>query len=152
MARKMKLFALATAAGLLVPVMGADSPLDVKAGQSAYQAQVGVRVAGFWGEKYKMLVCKWIPHCIRQMEKGGEGEELLNLVHAGEFLAAKNAKDAKRAKFKGCKWSDAYPYNIVEAASLALELDAGGDAELKSAQDFLRGKIEEWIPIIDFAV
>ena len=44
------------------------------ASQSAYQPQVGVKVGGFWGEKYKMLVCKWIPHCIRQMEKGGEGE------------------------------------------------------------------------------
>ena len=43
-------------------------PLDgwelSRASRGAYQAQVGVRVAGFWGEKYKLLVCKWIPHCI----------------------------------------------------------------------------------------
>ncbi|MBR5548831.1 MAG: glycoside hydrolase family 127 protein, partial [Kiritimatiellae bacterium] len=69
----------------------------------------------------------------------------LNLVHAGEILVTQTAK---RAKFKGCKWSDAYPYNIVEAASLALELDAGDDAELKAGQDFLRQKIDAWIPII----
>ena len=124
--------------------IGAEAP-DFLAGHSRYQAQVDVKVGGFWGEKYKMLVTKWIPHCIREMEVGGEGEELLNLVHAGEFLAAKNAK---RAKFKGCKWSDAYPYNIIEAALLALELDTGDDAELKAGQDFLRKKIEEWIPII----
>lgn len=135
---------LAAVAGLSASVLGAESPLKVMASQSAYQAQAGVKVGGFWGEKYKMLVCKWIPHCIRQMEKGGEGEELLNLLAAGDKLRG----EKPRRGFKGCKWSDAYPYNIVEAASLALELDAGDDAEFKAGQEFLRKKIEEWIPII----
>lgn len=114
------------------------------AGVSVYQPQKGVRVGGFWGEQYKRLVCKWIPHCIRQMEAGGEGEEFVNLMAAGEKLRGAGAG----RKFKGCKWSDAYPYNIVEAACLALELDPAGEAELETAQNFLRRKIDEWIPII----
>lgn len=118
--------------------MGPSRPTDI-----AIEAARPV-IGGFWGGEYKKLVCKWIPHCMAQMEKGGAGEELLNLVATGEVLAGKNPS----VEFKGCKWSDAYPYNIIEAASLALELDPGDDAELKAGQDFLRTKIEEWIPVI----
>ena len=129
---------------ILFAALAAVTVFALSANQSVYQPQVGVKVGGFWGEKYKMLVCKWIPHCIRQMEKGGEGEELMNLVATGDKLRG----EKPRRSFKGCKWSDAYPYNIVEAASLALELDPGDDEDLKAGQEFLRRKIEEWIPII----
>ena len=105
--------------------------------------QVGVKVDGFWRDRYRLLTVKWLPHCIREMEKGGRGEELLNLVATGEKLAGKPPS----VKFKGCPWSDAYPYNTVEAACLALEIDPGDDAEWKAAQDHLRAKIDEWIPI-----
>ena len=100
------------------------------------------KVGGFWGKKYRMLTVKWLPHCIREMEKGGQGEEYLNLVATAEKLAGKTPS----VKFKGCKWSDAYPYNIIESACLALEIDPGEDEEWKSAQEYLRAKIEEWIP------
>ncbi len=106
--------------------------------------QVGVKVEGFWHEQYKKLVCKWMPNCIRQMEAGGKGEELLNLVATGEVLAGKKPS----VKFKGCPWSDAYPYNTMEAMCLALEIDPGRDAEFAKGQAFLRRKMEEWIPII----
>ncbi len=103
-----------------------------------------VRLGGFWKEQVKLLTERWIPHCVRQMEAGGRGEELLNLVATGEVLAGKPPSVA----FKGCPWSDAYIYNTVEAACLALEVDPEGDADLAKAQAFLRAKIEEWIPII----
>ncbi len=103
-----------------------------------------IKLGGFWKEQVKLLAGKWIPHCARQMEAGGRGEELLNLVATGEVLAGKPPSVA----FKGCPWSDAYIYNTVEAACLALEVDPVGDADLTRAQDFLRAKIEEWIPII----
>ena len=74
------LFAALAMMCISASISGAEKPCDARAGTSAYQPQIGVEVGGFWGEKYKMLVCKWIPHCIRQMEKGGEGEELMNLV------------------------------------------------------------------------
>ena len=121
----------------------ADRCIDSQAGRSEYQIQKNVRVGGFWGREYKLLVTKWLPHCIRQMEAGGSGEELMNLVAAGNVLAG---KDAGR-KFKGCPWSDAYPYNTIEAVSLALEIDPGDDRELAEAQDFLRKKTEAWIPV-----
>jgi DUF1680 family protein len=103
-----------------------------------------VRLGGFWREQVVLMTAKWIPHCMRQMEAGGEGEELLNLVATGEVLAGKPPSVA----FKGCAWSDAYIYNTLEAACLALEVDPAGDAELVRAQAFLRAKMEAWIPVI----
>lgn len=122
----------------------------VAANAAAYQVQQDVKIGAFWGEKYKLLTTKWLPHCYRQMEAGGAGEEHLNLVHAADYLRAKADGDAsfKPKKFKGCDWADAYPYNIVESTCLALEIDPGDDAELKAAHDWLSAKLEEWIPTI----
>jgi len=103
-----------------------------------------IKINGFWKQQIKLQTERWIPHCIRQMEAGGEGKELLNLVATGEVLAGKPPSVA----FSGCAWSDAYIYNTVEAACLALEVDPEGDQALAAAQEALRAKIEEWIPII----
>ncbi len=131
-------------AGLAVFSAVMASGYSVSAATCAPAPQLGVKVHGFWHEQYKKLVCKWLPHCIRQMEAGGRGEELLNLVATGEVLAGKTPS----AKFKGFPWSDAYPYNTIEAMCLALEIDPGDDAEFAKGQSFLRKKMEEWIPII----
>ncbi len=105
---------------------------------------VDAKVGGFWHDEYRLLVTKWLPHCIKEMEAGGRGEELLNLVATGEVLAGKKPC----VKFKGHPWSDAYPYNTLEAICLALEIDPGDDVGFAKAQEFLRAKMEEWIPII----
>ena len=120
------------------------------ANASGYQVQQDVKIGGFWGGQYKKLVCKWLPHCFRQMEAGGAGEEYLNLVNAADYLKHKAEGDTEfnPKKFKGCDWADAYPYNIVESSCLALEMAPGDDQELKAAQEWLRAKLEEWIPTI----
>ncbi len=105
--------------------------------------QQDVKVGGFWRGEYRKLAVKWLPHCIRQMEKGGAGEELMNLVAASDLVGGRKP----RREYKGAAWSDAYPYNTAEAICLALEIDPGDDAEWKSANDFLKGKLEEWISI-----
>ncbi len=105
--------------------------------------QQEMKVGGFWRAEYRKLAIKWLPHCIRQMEKGGRGEELLNLVATAELNAGKKPS----VKFKGCPWSDAYPYNTAEAICLALEIDPGNDAEWRRANDYLRAKLEEWIKL-----
>ena len=92
--------------------------------------QQDVKVGGFWRGEYRKLAVKWLPHCIRQMEKGGAGEELLNLVATGEVLAGRTPS----VKFKGCPWSDAYVYNTMEAIALALEIDPGYDFALAQGQ------------------
>jgi DUF1680 family protein len=103
-----------------------------------------IKLGGFWKQQVKLQTEKWIPHCARQMEQGGKGQELLNLVATGEVLNGRQPSVA----FSGCPWSDAYIYNTAEAICLALEVDPEGDAELAKAQAVLRAKLEEWIPII----
>jgi len=102
-----------------------------------------VKIDGFWKAKLKLLTEKWIPHCIRQMETGGEGQEFMNLIHT-----AKELKGEPHGKFAGRPWSDAYIYNTVESICLALAVDPGGDEELAKAQKALRAKMNQWIPII----
>jgi DUF1680 family protein len=102
-----------------------------------------IEVHGFWQDQFKRITEKWLPHCIEQMEAGGRGQELLNLVYAAQAL-----KGQPHGEYTGRPWSDAYVYNTVEAICLALAIDPKGDSELTQAQAFLRHKIEEWIPII----
>ena len=102
-----------------------------------------IKINGFWKQQIKLQTEKWLPHCVRQMEQGGEGQELLNLIETGKAL-----RGEPHAKFLGRPWSDAYIYNTVEAICLALEVDPEGDSKLAQAQTFLRGKVEEWIPIM----
>ena len=102
-----------------------------------------IRIGGFWKQQVKRLTEKWLPHCIRQMEAGGAGQELVNLVYT-----AKAIRGEPHGKYTGAPWSDAYVYNTIEAVCLALAIDSEGDAELSKAQVALRAKVEEWIPII----
>lgn len=102
-----------------------------------------IQLGGFWKQQVKLQSEHWIPHCIQQMERGGQGQELVNLIETGKVLQGE-----PHAKYTGAPWSDAYIYNTIEAACLALEVDSAGDAELTAAQAFLRAKIEAWIPII----
>jgi len=102
-----------------------------------------IKIDGFWRPHFKSQAEKWIPHCIKQMEAGGQGQELLNIIHAANKLQGK-----KHGKFNGRPWGDAYVYNTMEAMCRALAIDSTGDAELAAARKALRAKINEWIPYI----
>ena len=39
-----------------------------------------IEMNGFWRQQVKRLTEKWLSHCIRQMEEGGRGQELLEMV------------------------------------------------------------------------
>lgn len=102
-----------------------------------------IAINGFWKQQIKLQTEKWLPHCVRQMEPGGEGQELLNLINTGKAI-----RGEPHENFRGLPWADAYIYNVAEAICLALEVNPAGDRELAEAQNSLRAKINEWIPII----
>lgn len=103
-----------------------------------------IELGGFWKQQAKRLTEHWLPHCIRQMEQGGRGQEYLNL----QALALVQQGGQPDWQYTGAPWSDAYVYNTVEAVYLALAIQPDGDAELARAQTQLRAKLEEWIPTI----
>ena len=103
-----------------------------------------IRLGGFWKQQAKRQTERWLPHCVAQMERGGRGQELLNLVAAAKVLRG----ETNEWRFTGAIWSDAYIYNVMESICMALAVSPDGDAELARAQAQIRAKMEEWIPII----
>lgn len=130
---------LALLAVFLAPSYGSGQAAGVATPIALQDFSVG----GFWRDQYRRVTVHWLPHCVRQMEKGGRGQELLNLINAGKALAGQEHGD-----YTGLPWSDAYVYNTVEAICLALSVDASGDAEWSAAQRQLRETVDKWVPII----
>jgi hypothetical protein len=98
----------------------------------------------FWKERLKEQIVHWIPHCIAEIDKpdlreGGIG----NLIEAGKKLRGEPAKP-----HVGYPFSNAWVLNTTEAMCVALTLDPQGDPEIVKAQQDIRAKLEQWIPII----
>jgi len=97
-----------------------------------------------WRDRTKQLIVHWIPHLIAKLSdpKVPEGG-LNNFVQAGNKLAGRPYQPHFSAP-----WSNAYTHNTLESMCLALVVDAQGDQEMLAAQQAIKAKIEEWIPII----
>jgi uncharacterized protein len=97
-----------------------------------------------WSDRTKQLIVNWIPHCIAQLSKPDLKEGgIENFVQAGNKLAGR-----PHQPHIGAPWANAYTLNTVESMCLALMIDAGGDADLARAQEAIRAKLDEWIPIL----
>ena len=97
-----------------------------------------------WSPRLKAVIVNWIPHCIAELSKPSLPEGgFENFVEA----ANKNAGRPFKPHF-GPPWANAYTLNTVESMCLALELDPQGDNEIKNAQQAIRKKLDEWIPVI----
>jgi DUF1680 family protein len=98
----------------------------------------------FWAPRIKAVIVNWIPHCMSKiadpsLREGG----IENLVQAGNKLAGRPA-----GRHVGYPFSNAWIYNTVEAMCLALRVDPQGDADIVKAQDAMRARLDDWIPII----
>lgn len=125
-------------------VQAADSEASAARGGLEPVRLETIQIGGFWRQPVKRMTEQWLPHCVRQMEKGGRGQEFLNLA----AVAQAQRGEAADWKYTGAPWSDAYVYNTVEAICLALAVKPDADAELARAQSELRAKLEAWIPVI----
>jgi uncharacterized protein len=129
----------------------ASSPLKVKVEQPPPPKQLDVVHtrkysidSPLWNHRAKALIVSWIPHCIEQLERtdipvGG----IDNFIEAGKRL-----RGEPHGPHKGYVFSNAYVHNAVESMCIALMLDQNGDSEIAQAQDRMRAKLVEWIPII----
>ena len=96
----------------------------------------------YWNAQVKKMIEDWIPHCIEELEAADYG--LNAFVQAGRKLRGESY--TKYAE--GQLWTNAYVYNIIESIALAVMIDPDEDEELADAQEYLRQKLDEWIPIV----
>ncbi len=100
----------------------------------------------FWDARAKALMVSWIPHCIDVINSDhvtlGPGG-IDNFVEAGKKLRGEPA-----GQHKGFVFSNAWVHQTVEAMSIALMIDAAGDAEIVRAHEKFRATLEDWIPKI----
>lgn len=97
-----------------------------------------------WKDRAKALIVGWIPHCIEQCSR-------LDLPEGGinNFIQAANKLQGKPfTPHVGYPFSNAWVHNTVESICVALMVDPQGDQEIIAAQNAMRAKLEEWIPII----
>jgi uncharacterized protein len=99
-----------------------------------------------WNARATALIATWIPHCIdyinrTDLQQGPGGID--NFIEAAKALAGQ-----PHGEHKGYVFSNAWVHQTVEAMSLALMIDAGGDAEMLAAQAKMRATLEDWIPKI----
>jgi uncharacterized protein len=99
-----------------------------------------------WSDRAKVMITNWIPFCIDQCERTditvGEGG-LDNFIEAAKAL-----KGQPHARHKGYVFSNAWVHQTVESMCIALMVDPQGDQEVIAAQEKMKKKLEEWIPII----
>jgi uncharacterized protein len=98
----------------------------------------------FWNDRIKNLIVNWIPHCYTmlsdpELPQGG----INNFIEAGKKLAGQPA-----GRHVGYPFANAYVHNTVESMCLALMIDPQGDQQIIDAQNGMRAKLNEWIPII----
>jgi len=97
-----------------------------------------------WNQRAKALIVHWIPHCMNtisqpDLKEGG----IQNFVDAAAKLAGKPVTPTRQYPF-----SNAWVYNTIEAACIALMIDPQGDPQITAAQEAMRQTLEDWIPKI----
>lgn len=99
-----------------------------------------------WNDRAKAMIVNWIPFCIDQCERTdlttGEGG-LDNFIEAAKAL-----RGEPHGRHKGYVFSNAWVHQTIESICIALMVDPQGDKEIIAAQEKIKNKLEEWIPII----
>src|SRR5215510_5611658 len=98
----------------------------------------------FWSQRLKGIIQNWIPHCYDKLSDPDLPEGGIdNFVQTALKLGGKPAK-----AHVGYWFSNAYVLNTIEAMCNALMIDPLGDADIINAQNAMRAKLDEWLPII----
>ena len=101
----------------------------------------------FWYPILKRDILVTIPHCVAEVEGDGDGagggwDSFLEIAKKRDGL------DYEPIKSGNMVFTDSDVHKTVEAMSIALEIDPQGDQEIIAGQEWIRNKLEEWVPII----
>ena len=93
----------------------------------------------FWTARQKQFICKVIPTGISNVEKASGG--IPNIINA-----AKMHRGEAYEAFQGAFYVDSDVHKVLESMCYALQIDPMGDEEILAGQQYIRDKLEEWIP------
>ena len=93
----------------------------------------------FWTARQKQFICKVIPTGIANVEKATGG--IPNIINA-----AKMHRGEEYDAFQGAFYVDSDVHKVLESMCYALQIDPMGDQEIIDGQQYIRDKLEEWIP------
>ena len=97
----------------------------------------------FWSEILKRDILVTIPHCVEQVEaQGGGWDSFLEIAKKRDGLEYSTAASGTMV------FQDSDVHKTVEAMSIALEIDPQGDEEIIAGQEWIKNKLNEWIPYI----
>ena len=119
------------------------APMSLAPLQPVYTTRYKIN-SPLWNSRIKALITHWIPHCCDEisdpnLKTGG----IENFIQAGNKSAGR-----PYTRHIGYPFSNAWVHNTVESMCVALMVDPQGDPDIIKAQDAMRAKLNEWIPII----
>lgn len=107
----------------------------------------------FWDRKVKDIVTKFIPMTIDLMESDVSGWHSVNVfVQAGHKIKGEPYAMPIATLKDIHAWGDATVLNTMEAMCWALTIDPKGDQEIIDAQNYIRAKINTWVPLVEGAI
>ncbi|MDR1158596.1 MAG: glycoside hydrolase family 127 protein [Oscillospiraceae bacterium] len=141
-AKRLRAFALAAVvsvgfmAGFSVPA--AAAPMT----ETPYSAVDFTKVKitdAFWQSYQKMFILSGIPSGIARVSEWNHG--MPNIMN----MALKN-RGEPYGRFAGPMYVDSDVHKVLESMCYALQIDPQGDPETIAGQDYIRDKLNEWIP------
>lgn len=100
--------------------------------------------SAFWEPRLRNTIINWIPHVVAKCEEADLKEGGINNL----LDAAAKLRGEPHEYHRGYPFSNAWVLNTLESMCVAQMLDPKGDEQLAEAQQKLREKIDEWVPIV----
>ena len=93
----------------------------------------------FWSARQEQFICVTVMAGIENVERSGGG--ISNLINTAKLL-----KGESHGPHEGELYVDSDVHKMVEAMCYALELELPSNERVAQAQQYIRDKLEEWIP------
>lgn len=93
----------------------------------------------FWSARQEQFICVTVMAGIENVERSGGG--ISNLINTAKLL-----KGESHGPHEGALYVDSDVHKMVEAMCYALELELPSNERVAQAQQYIRDKLEEWIP------